>query len=63
MVILEDNTDATGSDASPCDCDPSGVLNRMVDIADRVATLIEPFATLLTAIVQAATVYTLVRQA
>jgi len=65
MVILDENTDATGSDATPdsSDGDPTGAVDRLVDIADRAATLIEPFATLLTAVVQAATVYTLVRKA
>ena len=64
MVILDDNTEPTGSDASPdsSDGDPTGPIDRLVDIADRAATLIEPFVALLTAVVQAATVYTLVRQ-
>lgn len=78
MVILSENTseptsdgadDGTTSDGS-LDHDPStadegdgGLVARLVSIAEQAATLIEPFATLLTAVVQAATVYALVRKA
>jgi len=77
MVILSDDTEQTESGGTatttaeePCDCedggrpDPAdGLAGRLVDYADRAATFLEPFATLLTAMVQAATVATLVRTA
>lgn len=57
----EDSGDGTNveADESP---DPS-IVDRLVSAAEKVATLVEPFATLLTAVVQAATVATLVRKA
>jgi len=79
MVILETTTDEPTSDeptsdrsaSADNDLDPTGdepdgeggLVSRLVSIADRAATLLEPFATLLTAVVQAATVFTLVRTA
>jgi len=79
MVILETTTDeptsdeptSDGSASADNDLDPTGdepdgeggLVSRLVDLADRAATLLEPFATLLTAVVQAATVFTLVRKA
>jgi hypothetical protein len=75
MVILETTTDEPTSDEATSDSsasdDPStdetdsgddGLVSRLESAAERAATLLEPFATLLTALVQAATVYTLVRQ-
>jgi len=76
MVILEESTtdnstgttetDSVSNDHDPAD-DPAddqdgSIWDRMVDVAEQAATLMKPFTTLLTAIVQAATVATLVRQ-
>lgn len=71
-----DSTETTSTTSDSCeDCSGegdlpedsgdgfSGLVGRLVDLADRAATLIEPFAALLTAIVQAATVATLIQKA
>lgn len=73
MVVLQHNSqtdsNATESDDSGADVeaddstpDPS-IVDRLVSAAEKIATVIEPFATLLTAVVQAATVATLMRKA
>jgi hypothetical protein len=77
MVILGDDSTETESEASTTtatdtdeeqteepssDHDPT-LRARIVSAAEQAATLMEPFATLFTAIVQAATVWTLVRKA
>lgn len=56
------------TDGEPCECEedaPSraGLGGRLMDYAEKAATLLKPFSTLFSAIVQAATVYTLVRKA
>lgn len=76
MVILTEDTDATESTASTTtasdgeNSDPensadltSGLLARLAERARQVADLLAPFTNLLSAIVQAATVAALVRQA
>lgn len=72
MVILHDTTPTTDSEASTttepeedapsADPDP-GLLTRLSEKARLFADLLEPFTNLLTAIVQAATVAALVRNA
>ncbi len=72
MAILDGTTDETGSDSttdttteetSTTDDDDPGLVARLAEKARTLSDLVEPFATLLTAVVQAATVATLVRQA
>jgi hypothetical protein len=55
----DETTNVEADDGTP---DPS-VVDRLVSAAEKIATVIEPFAALLTAVVQAATVATLVRKA
>jgi len=73
MVVLQHNSprdsnategDDTGADVEADDGTPDpSIVDRLVSVAEKIATVIEPFATLLTAVVQAATVATLVRKA
>jgi len=73
-----DSTESDSTETSTTDCEDcsgpadlpadsgggsGGLVSRLVDLADRAATLLEPFATLISATVQAATVYTLIRKA
>jgi len=54
-------TTTDGEDSASDDHDP-GLVDRAQATAQKIIDLVEPFATLLTAVVQAFTVATLVRQ-
>ncbi|WP_121822836.1 hypothetical protein [Halostella salina] len=64
MVQLTDTDSGTdtGGESEACSCNSDGVASTIVDVAERVATLLDPFALILTAAVQALTAFQLTRK-